>query len=451
MNLPTLGNRSPVNQTDGGGLDDARSPLGSTIQSTFSKAGSTTALLHSSAPQHRSGAAVVYQVPSSAFLPVAAAAEEGVTPLLNDTLDGSYGSVNLRAPYATGEGDDDDDQSSTVAATPTPLCAAPRDDGVSDRETSERHRTAHDEEVGQAKHLNDDDENEDGEEYDGSPTSSPGDMRLYQIDEIPDRMKDNRNILGSYRAYYTLSMCIRSLWYIHNETVNIWTHFLGLLLFIALFAWFLATDVAPTEREPMHFIILFAFSLGLVTCLLCSTLFHLTNAHYSCKFSKVMHKLDYFGITTLVIGSFIPMIFLGFACSPIWKYVYLSIVLSMGSFGLIGPWFHFWTELKYHTFRVCVYVILTGSGVFPLIHVNFILPISETWPYTVGLAMEIMIYFLGLMIYVFQVPERWFPGRFDIWCHSHQVWHMFVLAAAFTHFATVAFMYRNWRYLPNEC
>jgi hypothetical protein len=31
---------------------------------------------------------------------------------------------------------------------------------------------------------------------------------------------------------------------------------------------------------------------------------------------------------------------------------------------------------------------------------------------------------LGAIIYANRVPERWFPGRFDLFCHSHQIFHV---------------------------
>jgi adiponectin receptor len=35
-------------------------------------------------------------------------------------------------------------------------------------------------------------------------------------------------------------------------------------------------------------------------------------------------------------------------------------------------------------------------------------------------------------------PERSFPGSFDIWGSSHQIFHIFVLLAAGTHFYGMA-------------
>lgn len=32
-----------------------------------------------------------------------------------------------------------------------------------------------------------------------------------------------------------------------------------------------------------------------------------------------------------------------------------------------------------------------------------------------------------------RIPERLFPGRFDIWLHSHTIWHLFVVGAVAMH------------------
>jgi adiponectin receptor len=36
----------------------------------------------------------------------------------------------------------------------------------------------------------------------------------------------------------------------------------------------------------------------------------------------------------------------------------------------------------------------------------------------------------GAMIYKFKIPERFYPGKFDIWFSSHAIWHVFVLLGA---------------------
>lgn len=41
------------------------------------------------------------------------------------------------------------------------------------------------------------------------------------------------------------------------------------------------------------------------------------------------------------------------------------------------------------------------------------------------------------MIYAARVPERFFPGRFDIMFHSHQIFHIFVVVAALIHLSNI--------------
>ncbi|KAJ2048515.1 hypothetical protein GGH13_009042, partial [Coemansia sp. S155-1] len=47
-------------------------------------------------------------------------------------------------------------------------------------------------------------------------------------------------------------------------------------------------------------------------------------------------------------------------------------------------------------------------------------------------------YIAGATLYGARIPERWWPGRFDYWMHSHQIFHVFVVAAAAVHYVGVA-------------
>lgn len=46
---------------------------------------------------------------------------------------------------------------------------------------------------------------------------------------------DNDFIIGGYRKWYDLRGCVASLFELHNETVNVWSHLLGTALFLLLF------------------------------------------------------------------------------------------------------------------------------------------------------------------------------------------------------------------------
>ena len=52
----------------------------------------------------------------------------------------------------------------------------------------------------------------------------------------------------------------------------------------------------------------------------------------------------------------------------------------------------------------------------------------------------------------YTLVTRWsfFPGRFDYFFHSHQIWHVCVVAAAYCHLHTILSLMR-WRLQSGVC
>jgi hypothetical protein len=69
-----------------------------------------------------------------------------------------------------------------------------------------------------------------------NPVFLIGSMRLVIFDELPERLKKNKFILDGYRIDYNTVDSLKSLFHLHNETMNIWTHILGFLLFLPFIA-----------------------------------------------------------------------------------------------------------------------------------------------------------------------------------------------------------------------
>ena len=69
----------------------------------------------------------------------------------------------------------------------------------------------------------------------------------------PSFLIDNEYILRGYRINFNTNRKIcRSLFLLHNETVNVWSHIIGVIAFIALFIWSLAGLYASnTYRQLM--------------------------------------------------------------------------------------------------------------------------------------------------------------------------------------------------------
>src|SRR5271163_626288 len=109
--------------------------------------------------------------------------------------------------------------------------------------------------------------------------------------------------------------------------------------------------------------------------------------------------------------------------------------------------------------RAGLFVAMGLSAIFPVIHAVMLLPVPLnshhlTNPIQVNLLLSQMglfyvvlqgvLYIVGACIYALRVPERWVPGKFDIFGASHQIFHGFVLAAAVTHFIGLCIAFEYW-------
>jgi adiponectin receptor len=105
---------------------------------------------------------------------------------------------------------------------------------------------------------------------------------------------------------------IFSLAYLHNETVNIWTHLLGSITAI-LTSIYLYKSLKPrydsANQEDM--VVFSCFFFGAASCLGMSATFH-TICNHSPEVARWGNQLDYLGIVCLIWGSFIPSIYYGF-------------------------------------------------------------------------------------------------------------------------------------------
>ena len=151
-------------------------------------------------------------------------------------------------------------------------------------------------------------------------------MPLYW-DQLPSWQRDNQYILSGYRAVSnSFRKSFASLSYLHNETVNIYSHlipaillsFLSIPLHTSLRARYTSVSTADT-------VVLGCFALGAVLCLAISAIFHTVQNH-SPHVARIANQMDYIDIVFLIVGSFVPSIFYGFYCQPILQTVYLTMV-----------------------------------------------------------------------------------------------------------------------------
>lgn len=52
-------------------------------------------------------------------------------------------------------------------------------------------------------------------------------QRFASFEDLPEYLRDNEFIIGYYRPQQTPWSSLRTLWSMHNETGNVWTHLIG--------------------------------------------------------------------------------------------------------------------------------------------------------------------------------------------------------------------------------
>ncbi|OMH81921.1 Adiponectin receptor protein [Zancudomyces culisetae] len=265
-------------------------------------------------------------------------------------------------------------------------------------------------------------------------------QKLLQWDEIPAWMRDNTFITRGYRSPTgSYKECIKSLTYLHNEFLNVWTHFIGAIVFMVLMvttASWVSSEIHTVKWSDV--IVMYIFLAGAVGCLLLSTAYHLFSCH-SHEVHRFFNRCDYVGIASLITGSCVPVFFYAFYCHDYLKVLYISMIVILGvavCYLSISPTF---SLPEWRIVRAFTFVGMAASGVIPGIH-SFL---AFGWAHTMQslqlgyLSKMAAFYTVAVAFYSTRVPERWFPGKFDIWLQSHTIFHCLVLAAAGYHYIGV--------------
>lgn len=266
--------------------------------------------------------------------------------------------------------------------------------------------------------------------------------RLLKIDDAPSYVRE-KAITTGYRHPLCYTGCIRSMFWLHNETVNIWTHLLG----FAYFFYLMERNFNTQQSHNRSTSDLVAVTIQLVTyqvCMLFSSLFHTFLCH-SEKVKVTWQEADHAGILLALWGTYARLIVTKFSCFPVSLCFHLFCISSI--FGLVffnkfrslfvtsknGSKDADSSEKRENGVQLYLFLALSLYAVAPFAHWISISPALVqhnvnsqmiTWmffPYCVG--------GLGLFFYLSRVPECLLShGKVDMWGASHQIWHMLIFA-----------------------
>ncbi|SCU91397.1 LAFA_0F03510g1_1 [Lachancea sp. 'fantastica'] len=263
-------------------------------------------------------------------------------------------------------------------------------------------------------------------------------QKLCSYNELPEWQRDNDKILRGYvRETRSLIKCVKSLFYFHNETVNIYTHLIPSGTYLALLLFF--TDLVLIPQFPStsmsDYIMINFFLLGAFLCLMCSSCFHCMKQHSEAH-SDVWSKVDYMGIIVLISCSMVSLLYYGFHDYLLHFKLFTIVVVVLGSICAAFVLNDRFNAKNWRAFRAAFFVLFGFSGVVPIITglVKFGIEESCKRVQLRFVLWEALFYIVGAVIYGLRLPETLLPGKFDFVGHSHQLFHVLVVLGSICHF-----------------
>ena len=181
---------------------------------------------------------------------------------------------------------------------------------------------------------------------------------------------------------------------------------------------------------------IFIMIISAILCLSFSAIFHAFGI-ISQKYYTILSRFDYGGISLLITGSCFPPYYFFFYYSDTMRYLYLTFISVFGISTFCYSLTNDFNSPKRRTLRGIIFIIFGLCAGIPVLHMAFfgnyirgyVKGVKLLFWYIGGVS-----YVAGALLYIMRFPEKKFPGKFDYFGASHQLFHVLVFVGAFTHF-----------------
>lgn len=249
--------------------------------------------------------------------------------------------------------------------------------------------------------------------------------KVLEAREVPEWCTEPYIHSGYLPQGMPLSYYIQAMFFPNYELMNIWTNFLPMIYFVYLISCF-NQEMDIIRKWPLLII-----CLGSITVMSFSGIAHMFHSK-SMLWHKNCFLLDYFGITFYAICSTTAN---WFASSPlsyfnILKSRNITILVTNGCIGFFClafskvelPFFSCAYRRRYLKVFLCSVGYMYGMvPIFYRIYTNDVL-------YSVKCNYMLQFLFMALnyIFFTSDFPQKYWPRKFDIFFHSHQLFHISV-------------------------
>jgi adiponectin receptor len=250
-------------------------------------------------------------------------------------------------------------------------------------------------------------------------------------------------IMHGYRIHHNFKDCIISIFKIHNETFNIWSHLVSFIAFLIMSIILLSNSNSAAGDTAM----IAVFMASSMNCFICSCIYHTYNSH-SHKIATCVFKIDLFGIIMQLGCASIASQHFMFHDFVHIRNTYMCIFISISVLILIFMNIPFFMDAKFDGIRVFLLSSLFILAFLCSIHWAAIAKIEEVEMLTLYIYMAWGFMFTGFLFYFSKFPECQFQNYYvDIYLQSHTIWHWSIFLCALSFFL---FMFKYNQVIINK-
>ena len=244
---------------------------------------------------------------------------------------------------------------------------------------------------------------------------------------------------------------LRSAFRLHNETGNVWTHALPILYFL----YFLLYDQDLLQwrlARPEQSVILVNYFLGILILFITSSCAHLLSCAGEHCWRNVCYGFDYAAITVFGTASALVYFFLIRPAHESFlggtrDFLMLTFMAAVAAMTTCC-----WSKLRPAKFLNILRVVAFAAPFFVgstpaftrFTSLGTPSNITATYDFTelhhlsqddpdflfgVRYSRHLKLMIAGALIKALHIPERFWPGKFDIYGHSHQLFHLCIFLA----------------------
>ncbi|CAH1228592.1 PAQR3 [Branchiostoma lanceolatum] len=259
--------------------------------------------------------------------------------------------------------------------------------------------------------------------------------QICRYDELPVWKKIYMcpHVVSGYLTDLSTLQCLKSTYKLTNETGNVLTHVVPAMAFLILALYDHHVTIPGRHGDDMDYVISAIYFTSCQVVLLFSTTYHIFTPHRCRSVFTLGLGLDLFGIVVTILSVLSTFVAYCFKCSMFWQMFYQCLCVAM-----VIPYAAMFLHPKYRFHWVRPENRLIGIGP-PLAIVSFAF-IAQSYHYHGGWTSDTAwiyparcfrnggIYIAAFVLFhIKNIPQVWFPGRFDYVGHGHQWWHMAVV------------------------